>query len=133
MADKPAIGFCGLGAMGFGMATHLVKSGHRVKGFDLYAPSLARFEALLREHPQSAMAMDYVLTVAIFRELYHQDLLDTTYYAHDNFLTSKRAVDVPASTRQRIEDDIHTPAIGGRQQLRLEAQIPGARDMPRIS
>jgi tetratricopeptide (TPR) repeat protein len=50
------------------------------------------------------MAMDYVLTVVIFRELYHQDLLDTTYYAHDSFLSSKRNVDVPAAIRQRIDD-----------------------------
>ena len=69
-----------------------------------YDGSLSRFEALQRDHPQSAMAIDYVLTVLIFRELYHQDLLDTTYYAHDSFLSSKRAVDVPPATRQRIED-----------------------------
>jgi hypothetical protein len=41
--------------------------------------------------------------VLIFRELYHQDLLDTTYYAHDSFLTSKRSVPVPQATRDRIE------------------------------
>jgi tetratricopeptide (TPR) repeat protein len=39
----------------------------------------------------------------VFRELYHQDLLDTTYYAHDSFLTSKRNVPVAPATRQRIE------------------------------
>jgi len=39
----------------------------------------------------------------IFRELYRQDLLDTTYYAHDSFLTSKRSVPVPQATRDRIE------------------------------
>jgi tetratricopeptide (TPR) repeat protein len=39
----------------------------------------------------------------IFRELYHQDLLDTTYYAHDSFLTSKRNVPVPPDIRARIE------------------------------
>jgi tetratricopeptide (TPR) repeat protein len=39
----------------------------------------------------------------IFRELYHQDLLDTTYYAHDSFLTSRRSVPVPQATRDRIE------------------------------
>ena len=49
------------------------------------------------------MATDYVLMVLIFRELYHQDLLDTTYYAHDSFLTSKRNVAVPQGTRDRIE------------------------------
>jgi tetratricopeptide (TPR) repeat protein len=42
--------------------------------------------------------------VLIFRELYHQDLLDTTYYAHDSFLTTRRSdVHVPEATRQRIE------------------------------
>ncbi|KAF2488822.1 hypothetical protein BU16DRAFT_214052 [Lophium mytilinum] len=45
MPSKAPIGFCGLGAMGMGMATHLVKTGHQVKGFDLYRPSLQRFEA----------------------------------------------------------------------------------------
>ncbi|QHS53664.1 hypothetical protein GWR55_04475 [Edaphobacter sp. 12200R-103] len=49
------------------------------------------------------MATNYVLFTIIFRELYHQDLLDTTYYAHDSFLTSKRNVDVPKATRDRIE------------------------------
>ena len=69
-----------------------------------YEGALSRFEAIEREHPDNAMAVGYVLTVVIFRELYNQDLLDTTYYAHDSFLSTKREVDVPASTRQRIED-----------------------------
>lgn len=72
--------------------------------YDLdYEGSLSRFEAVQKAHPDSAMATAYVLMVLIFRELYHQDLLDTTYYAHDSFLTSKRNVPVPAETRQRIE------------------------------
>lgn len=45
MASKPAIGFCGLGAMGFGMATHLIKSGYSVTGFDVWAPTLEKFKA----------------------------------------------------------------------------------------
>jgi 3-hydroxyisobutyrate dehydrogenase len=44
MSSKPAIGFAGLGAMGLGMATHLVKSGYQVTGFDLYPPSLEKFK-----------------------------------------------------------------------------------------
>ncbi len=68
-----------------------------------YEGALSRFEAIQRANPQSALATDYVLMVLVFRELYHQDLLDTTYYAHDNFLTSKRDVPVPDATRQRIE------------------------------
>jgi 3-hydroxyisobutyrate dehydrogenase len=45
MSHKPAIGFCGLGAMGFGMATNLVKQGYSVTGFDVYPPSLEKFKA----------------------------------------------------------------------------------------
>jgi len=65
--------------------------------------ALGRTEAVLKAHPQEPMAYGYMLMVTVFRELYHQDLLDTTYYAHNNFLTSKRDVPVPAATRQRIE------------------------------
>jgi len=68
-----------------------------------YDGAVSRFEAVLKAHPQEPMAYGYVQMVTVFRELYHQDLLDTTYYAHDNFLTSKRNVPVPDATRQRIE------------------------------
>jgi hypothetical protein len=64
---------------------------------------LSRFESVLKAHPQDPVAYGYVQMATVFRELYHQDLLDTTYYAHDSFLTSKRNVPVPAATRQRIE------------------------------
>ncbi|KAL2120953.1 hypothetical protein VTJ04DRAFT_4980 [Mycothermus thermophilus] len=42
---KPPIAFIGLGAMGFGMATHLVKQGYPVTGFDVYQPTLDRFQS----------------------------------------------------------------------------------------
>ncbi|KAI3454942.1 hypothetical protein Pfo_011605 [Paulownia fortunei] len=38
------IGFIGLGAMGFGMATQLLKSNFTVLGYDVYKPTLSRFE-----------------------------------------------------------------------------------------
>jgi tetratricopeptide (TPR) repeat protein len=68
-----------------------------------YEGALTRFEAIQHANPQSAIASGYVLMTLIFRELYHQDLLDTTYYAHDSFLTSRRSVPVPQATRDRIE------------------------------
>jgi 3-hydroxyisobutyrate dehydrogenase-like beta-hydroxyacid dehydrogenase len=37
------VAFVGLGAMGFGMASHLVKTGYQVTGFDVYEPTRARF------------------------------------------------------------------------------------------
>ncbi|XP_038687228.1 uncharacterized protein LOC119986656 [Tripterygium wilfordii] len=42
-ATVSRIGFIGLGAMGFGMATHLLQSNFSVVGFDVYKPSLTRF------------------------------------------------------------------------------------------
>jgi hypothetical protein len=65
--------------------------------------ALSRSGAVLKAHPQEPMAYGYELMFTVFRELYHQDLLDTTYYAHDSFLTSKRNVPVSDATRQRIE------------------------------
>ncbi len=69
-----------------------------------YDDALRTFTVIAQQHPQEPIAWDYVLMVTIFRELYHQDLLDTTYYAHDSFLASKRDVPVPQATRAQIED-----------------------------
>jgi tetratricopeptide (TPR) repeat protein len=68
-----------------------------------YERSIASFEQVVKENPQNPIAYGHLLMVTVFRELYHQDLLDTTYYAHDSFLTTKRNVQVPPAIRQRIE------------------------------
>jgi 3-hydroxyisobutyrate dehydrogenase len=41
--SKPSIGWVGLGAMGFGMATNLIKQGYSVTGFDVFPKTLERF------------------------------------------------------------------------------------------
>ncbi len=68
-----------------------------------YDGALKIFNGVSGTHAQEPMAWNYVLLVTIFRELYHQDLLDTTYYAHDSFLSNKRDVNVPQGTRDGIE------------------------------
>jgi hypothetical protein len=60
-------------------------------------------EQVAQQHPNDPMASNYLLTTLIFRELYNQDLLDTTYYAHNSFLTAKRQIDVNPANRARIE------------------------------
>ncbi|KAI0524860.1 hypothetical protein KFK09_004250 [Dendrobium nobile] len=40
------VGFIGLGAMGFGMASHLLKSNFSVHAYDIYKPTLSRFADL---------------------------------------------------------------------------------------
>ena len=91
-----------------------------------YDGALSRFEQVLKQHPQEPMAMDYVLMVTIFRELYHQDLLDTTYYAHDSFLTTQRKVDIPSETRQRIEDLTNQVQSNVDQRLKANSQDKNA-------
>jgi hypothetical protein len=43
-----------------------------------YDGALRVFEALQKANPQNPMAVDYVQMTLIIRELYRQDLLDTT-------------------------------------------------------
>jgi tetratricopeptide (TPR) repeat protein len=80
--------------------------------------ALARFETLQKAHPQSVIATGYILMTLIFRELYRQDLLDTTYYAHDSFLTNKRPVNVPQATRDRIESLTNSAIALADQQIK---------------
>ncbi len=68
-----------------------------------YDGAMRIFTQVKQQHPKDPMASDYLLLVAIFKELYDQDLLDTTYYAHDSFLTNKRDIQVPPQNRARIE------------------------------
>ena len=68
-----------------------------------YEGAMQRFEEVLRAHPQDPMAVSYVLMDTVFRELYRQDLLDTTYYAHEHFLSSGHKSDVPPAIRQQVD------------------------------
>ncbi len=64
----------------------------------------ASFQQVLNAHPQDPMAQNYLLMTLMFRELYHQDLLDTTLYAHEGCLSSKRVGSEDPAVRRRIED-----------------------------
>ena len=57
-----------------------------------YDGALQRFEKVEQAHPDDPMATDYVLETVLFHELYNLDLLDTTLYAHDGFLSGKHPV-----------------------------------------
>jgi tetratricopeptide (TPR) repeat protein len=67
-----------------------------------YDEALPRFEKIQREHPDDPMATAYLLDAVEFRELNRLDLLDTTFYANDGFLTGKHTVVEDARVRDRI-------------------------------
>jgi len=64
--------------------------------------AVARFEQFHAAHPGDPQATAYLLDALIFQELYRQDLLDTTFYANDGFLTGRHATDEDPAKRDRI-------------------------------
>lgn len=64
--------------------------------------AVERFERYHNAHPGDPQATAYLLNVVIFQELYREDLLDTTFYANDGFLTGHHATDEDPKTRDRI-------------------------------
>ncbi|XP_042963966.1 uncharacterized protein LOC122297829 [Carya illinoinensis] len=72
------IGFIGLGAMGFGMATHLLRSNFCVIGFDVYKPTLTRFAeagGLVGNSPAEVSQDVDVLVVMVTNEAQAESIL----------------------------------------------------------
>lgn len=73
----------------------------RVYSMD-YDGAIARFLQIQRDHPGDPIATDYLLDAVLFQELNRLDLLDTTFYSNDGFLTGKHTVTENPATRDRI-------------------------------
>jgi tetratricopeptide (TPR) repeat protein len=69
-----------------------------------YDGALRGFRAIQQTHPDDPMAADYVLETVLFHKLYNMDLLDTTLYAHDGFLTGKHPVVEDKNFSSHIEE-----------------------------
>jgi tetratricopeptide (TPR) repeat protein len=67
-----------------------------------YPVAVTRFESIHQEHPGDPYATAMLLNAVVFQELYRQDLLDTTFYANDGFLTGKHATDEDPKKRDQI-------------------------------
>jgi hypothetical protein len=67
-----------------------------------YPGAVARFEQFRAAHPGDPQATAYLLDAIIFEELYRQDLLDTTFYANDGFLTGRHATEEDPAKRDLI-------------------------------
>jgi tetratricopeptide (TPR) repeat protein len=68
-----------------------------------YEGALSRFNRVQAEHPADPIATDYVLYVTLFKELFRLDLLDTTFYANDGFLTGHHTVIEDPKVRDQIK------------------------------
>ena len=71
--------------------------------YDLDYPScVADLEKLRAAHPGDPSPAAFLLEARVFEELYRQDLLDTTFYANDGFLTGKHPTPEDPAVRDRI-------------------------------
>jgi len=71
--------------------------------YDLdYPGAVQLFEQFHQQHQGDPQATALLLEAMLFQELYRQDLLDTTFYANDGFLTGKHATEEDPKIRDRI-------------------------------
>jgi Tfp pilus assembly protein PilF len=71
--------------------------------YDLdYKGAVERFERFHEQHPGDPQATALLLNAEVFQELYRLDLLDTTFYANDGFLSGKHATQEDPAARDRI-------------------------------
>lgn len=68
-----------------------------------YDGALTIFDKVQRAHPDDPIATDYLLYTTLFKELYRLDLLDTTFYANDGFLTGRHTVVEDQHVRDQIK------------------------------
>jgi tetratricopeptide (TPR) repeat protein len=67
-----------------------------------YPGAIERFESIHLAHPGDPQGTVLLLDAVLFQELYRQDLLDTTFYANDGFLTGRHATQEDPKARDRI-------------------------------
>src|SRR5580698_818810 len=75
-----------------------------------YDGALKILDGVRQQNPSDPLAVDYVLEVTVFKELYRLDLLDTTLYAHEGFLTGKHIVVEDPAMKVRV-DQLTSQAI----------------------
>ncbi|HEX4758449.1 MAG TPA: hypothetical protein VH308_10715 [Terracidiphilus sp.] len=64
--------------------------------------AVERFERIHEDHPGDPQATAYVMEAVLFQELYRHDLLDTTFYANDGFLSGRHATSEDPQARKHI-------------------------------
>lgn len=80
----------------------LVREGYHHFYVQDYPGAIQRFERVRAAHNGDPEATAILLEAEVFQELYRLDLLDTTFYANDGFLSGRHATTEDPKTRDRI-------------------------------
>ncbi len=67
-----------------------------------YPAAVAGFEKFHQQHPGDPQATAYLLNAVVFEDLYNHDLLDTTFYANDGFLSGRHAIQDDPAVHARV-------------------------------
>ncbi len=68
-----------------------------------YDRAVSEFEQVLARHPDDPFAVNHLLTVVLFRELYRMGVLNTGEYANDSFISAPHRPADP-KVKQRVQD-----------------------------
>jgi 3-hydroxyisobutyrate dehydrogenase len=130
-AEGPKVAFIGLGAMGFAMSTHLVRTGFNVTGYDVYGPTNERWTKACSDIPNSRYSVgsspadtvkdaDIVLLMVANHHHVHSALFDDKVGAVSSLPKGVTVVIMatipptqPAEVRKRLTEEF------GRSDVRL--------------
>ncbi len=123
--EKPTIGFIGLGSMGFPMASHLLRSGCRVKGFDISESARRSFTdgggTAYSDATEAASDTDVLMLMVVNIDQAHQALFERGALAN----SAKGSVVILMSTCPPGDVEQLAEAVTARGHRFLDAPVSG--------
>ncbi len=69
-----------------------------------YDKAIRDFDAIVKDHPDDAFAVNHLLTAVMFKELYRIGALDSKLYSGDSFLSKKEFAPLDPKVKTRVHE-----------------------------